>query len=208
MECTIIENNIKNEENNIKNEENNQLEINNKLENNELESNLKKNDLLLKKKRLIELSKNLTKLEYIEFFNIIKNDNCPYSENKNGIFINLSNISESTINKIYDFIDFIKYKKIDLLKQEEYINNAKKNIIIDNVKKNDIINNSYEIQSDEEINEKDCDYDIEEKSSYNYLAFSSDEDNEVDNKILLKKKKNFKKTKKMLKTNKENNNIL
>ena len=162
-------------------------------------------NLLLKKKRLIELSKNLTKIEYIEFFNIIKNDNCSYSENKNGIFVNLSNIPESTIDKIYDFIDFVKHKKIDLIKQEEYINNEKKKILIDNVKKNDIINNTYEIQSDEEINEKDCDYDIEEKSSYQYLAFSSDEDQEVDNKILLKKKKNIKKTKKMLKNNKENN---
>jgi hypothetical protein len=69
--------------------------------------NISVNDnLSSKKKRLIEISKNLSQLEYLEIFNIIEEDNCQYSENKNGIFINLNNVNESTIDKIFNFIDY------------------------------------------------------------------------------------------------------
>ena len=86
------------------------LEINNIINNTD--------NLILKKKKLIEISKNLSKIEYFEIFNIIKQDNCQYSENKNGIFINLSNVSEITIDKIFNFINFIKNKKEYLIKHE------------------------------------------------------------------------------------------
>jgi hypothetical protein len=103
------------------------LELKSDIKNNSISLNY--SDILnLKKKKLIEVSKNLTKIEYLEIFNIIQNDNCQYSENKNGIFINLSNVSENTIDKIFNFINFIKHKKEDLFKYEEYINIAKKNI--------------------------------------------------------------------------------
>ena len=158
-------------------------------------------NLVLKKKKLIEISKNLSKLEYLEIFNIIKEDNCQYSENKNGIFINLLNVSENTIDKIFNFISFIKHKKEDLIKHEEYINIAKKNISentnmsvnntlpIENV--NNIINEKFlSNNSTNEINDKSLDYsDEEQKDKSNYLIFSSDEDEDLENKISLKKKK-------------------
>ena len=145
----------------------------------------------LKKKKLIEISKNLTKLEYFEILNIIEEDKCQYSENKNGIFINLNNISENTIDKIFNFINFIKHKKEDLLKHEEVINNAKKNISeIDknnnytytNVYQKSDLNDMYNEYSDDE-NE------YNEKADNKYLVFSSDEDEDIENKISLKKKK-------------------
>ena len=104
-------------------------EVNNiKIEKN-VDNTIKNNDnLILKKKKLIEISKNLTKIEYLEIFNIIQEDKCTYSENKNGIFINLSNVSEITIDKIFNFINFIKHKKEDLLKYEEYVTIAKNTI--------------------------------------------------------------------------------
>ena len=141
--------------------------------------------IILKKKRLIELSKNLSKLEYLEIFEIIKNDKCIYSENKNGIFINLNNIEEETIEKIFSFINFIKHKKEDLLKHEEFINTAKKNISVE-IK-------PYEKKIDESLNEIILDdelSDMEDNNNYsNYLHFSSDEDEDIENKISLKKKK-------------------
>ena len=82
--------------------------------------------VILKKKKLIEITKNLTKVEYLEIFNIIKSDNCQYSQNKNGVFVNLLNVSEKTIDKIFDFINFFKQKNEDLVKHEEIINNTKK----------------------------------------------------------------------------------
>jgi hypothetical protein len=147
-------------------------------------------NLILKKKKLIDISKNLSKLEYLEIFNIIQNDKCVYSENKNGIFINLSNVSEHTIDKIFNFIDFIKHKKEDLLKYEEHVNIAKNNIsdiqksvannVISNEKEYNDNNNNYDIS--------DSDSDEEDKAD-EYLIFSSDEDDDLENKLSLKKKK-------------------
>jgi hypothetical protein len=165
-----------------------------------LESNIKNNNLtkinnydnlVLKKKKLIEISKNLTKIEYLEIFNILNEDKCVYSENKNGVFINLSNVSELTLNKIFDFINFIKHKKEDLIKQDEILNNAKKNM------SNEIYKNIENIQCNEnnkdtEYEYKDSEYDYieeEEEKNNNYLVFSSDEDDDIENKISLKKKK-------------------
>jgi hypothetical protein len=169
--------NIKNKYNLSENILNNNFEILNISEN-----------INLKKKKLIEISKNLTKLEYFEILNIIEEDKGQYSENKNGIFINLNNINENTIDKIFNFIDFIKHKKEDLLKHEEIINNAKKNIsdIDKNIIYNDIyqkpeIVDKYNEYSD---NESEC-----SKNENKYLVFSSDEDEDVENKISLKKKK-------------------
>jgi hypothetical protein len=142
-------------------------------------------NIILKKKKLIEISKNLSKIEYFEIFNIIKQDNCQYSENKNGIFINLSNVMENTIDKIFNFIDFIKHKKEDLIKHEEIINNAKKNII-DTNKDIEINKNIEFVEKDSEISDSDNENNI--KSS-NYLIFSSDEDEDLENKLSLKKKK-------------------
>lgn len=145
-----------------------------------------------KKKKLIEISKNLSKLEYLEIFNIIQDAKCPYSENKNGIFINLSNITEITIDKIFNFINFIKHKREDLLKQEELINNTKKNLIVPtnkNITEHTYVNyNDTKNDLQENIEELDS---ISESNDYdNYLVFSSDEDDDLENKLSLKKKKN------------------
>jgi hypothetical protein len=169
------------------------------------------NDTLVqKKKKLIEISKNLGKIEYMEIFNIINEDNCSYTENKNGIFINLSNISESTIDKIFNFINFIKHKKEDLIKYEEYINIAKKNISeTKDIVENTIILNNTDNNSVEKYSEYyEDNSDIEEpKESSEYLLFSSDEEDDLENKISLKKKKvkySGKKAK-MIKSIKDNN---
>ena len=71
----------------------------------------------------------LQETEHIEVFKLIKKDTDKYSENKNGIFVNLSKLNYSTLKKIQDFVNFcsdnkrtleIKNKEIDSLK--EYIN--------------------------------------------------------------------------------------
>lgn len=143
-------------------------------------------NLIFKKKKLIEICKNLSKLEYLEIFNIIQENNCQYSENKNGIFINLTNVTEFTIDTIFNFINFIKLKKDDLNKYEEFINNAKKNIT-ETKKDNEITINEVQKEYDEYDNN---DGNIINDNNSNYLFFSSDEDEDVENKISLKKKKN------------------
>ena len=179
----ILNQNILNNTNDIFN----QNILNNNDFNLEINNILNTDNLILKKKKLIEISKNLSKIEYFEIFNIIKQDNCQYSENKNGIFINLLNVSENTIDKIFNFINFIKHKKEDLVKHEEIINHAKKNIVDTN--KNIEKNLDKTIDFSEKKSEiSDSDNEDNIKSS-NYLIFSSDEDEDLENKLLLKKKK-------------------
>ena len=170
---------------------------------------LNNDNLILKKKKLIEISKNLTKIEYFEIFNIITDDQCQYSENKNGIFINLSNVSEKTIDRIFEFINFVKHKKEDLIKHEEYLTYFKKNISENIVEKN---NNSMNNENNEnkikytDISDNEY-YEDDDKKNSDYLVFSSDEENDLENKISLKKKKvkySGKKAK-MIKSIKDNN---
>ena len=40
--------------------------------------NVLSESIYLKKKKLIEMCKNLSKLEYLEILNIIQDDKCPY----------------------------------------------------------------------------------------------------------------------------------
>ena len=149
-------------------------------------------NLILKKKKLIDIAKNLTKIEYFEILNIITEDQCQYSENKNGIFINLSNVTEKTIDKIFEFINFVKHKKEDLIKHEEYLTYFKKNITENIIEKNN--NNSINNENNDntlkytDISDNEY-YEEDDKKNSDYLVFSSDEENDLENKISLKKKK-------------------
>ena len=145
-------------------------------------------NLIMKKKKLIEISGNLTKIEYLEIFNIFVEDKCQYSENINGVFINLNNISETTIDKIFSFIKFIKDKKEDLLIHEEKINNAKDIIKENNEKNIEYLNNEKNINFNNNY-DYDLSSDDDEDKKINYLNLSSDEDDNIENKIILKKKR-------------------
>jgi hypothetical protein len=74
-----------------------------------------------------ELS-NLSTSEYQEIFNILRNNNISYTENKNGVFINLKNTNDDIIYKIYDFIEFCKDNKKTLNtldeRQKEHVKNT------------------------------------------------------------------------------------
>ena len=95
-----------------------------------------------------ELS-TLSTSEYQEIFNILRNDNITYTENKNGVFINLKHVHEPTVDKIFNFIEFCKdnKKNLSLLdeKQKEHIKNTNINkqarSYTMNVNNDEIINN-------------------------------------------------------------------
>ena len=74
----------------------------------------KKNIKTLKKLKKNIL--NLCKKEQIEIFKIIRNKKENFSENRNGIFINLNKIDENIIKKVSDFVIFCQEnkKKMDL----------------------------------------------------------------------------------------------
>ena len=52
--------------------------------------------------------------EHLEIFKIIKNYTDKYSENNNGIFINMSYLEDEALWKIHNFIEFCLENKIQL----------------------------------------------------------------------------------------------
>lgn len=58
------------------------------------------------KKRLHENLKHLVKSEYEQIFRILKKYNEQYTENSNGVFFDISMLSEQTFNEMLKFMDF------------------------------------------------------------------------------------------------------
>jgi len=78
---------------------------------------------LLDLKKAIE---SLSKENQIEIYKMLKDNNIPITENKNGSFINISNAPENVIKKLQDYIDYIKTQEDnlnDLEKKKKIIQN-------------------------------------------------------------------------------------
>jgi hypothetical protein len=73
------------------------------------------------KKKLVERTKNLADYEYCQLFEIIKKDaKSKYSQNKNGVFVNLKNLSQETLEELDRYLNFIENKKKDLQQSDEH----------------------------------------------------------------------------------------
>jgi hypothetical protein len=70
----------------------------------------------------------LSDIEYREIFNMIRQKVGQFSENKNGIFINLKYVDDELLDKIYDFLEFSKKNKMYLKELEEKQNIEKRSI--------------------------------------------------------------------------------
>ena len=81
----------------------------------DVSSNKKTDDKLsiLDKRILREKVQSLSKNECKVVFNMIKNDTDKYTENNNGIFINLDNISEQILQQIYMYVNKVTENKIN-----------------------------------------------------------------------------------------------
>lgn len=128
------------------------------------------NEQLLNRKKLINIIPTLNNTELIEIFNIIKQYNCPYTENKNGIFINLSNVDDDIIDNIFKLIEYLNTKNKELIIKEELIEQHRTNIKKDTVYDNQLLTHITEYindfsDDDEEIKKDECiflDDDLEE----------------------------------------------
>lgn len=89
------------------------------------------------KQMIIKNIKELSKIEHIEIFKILKNKNIKYSENSNGIFVNFNNIPNNIIGELYNFIKFCLKNKEELKKNEEFIL-QNKSIIENSIETNNI----------------------------------------------------------------------
>jgi len=95
------------------------------------------------------LSSLKTRIESLEFshhvgiLRIIYNNKVKISENKNGIFINMYFLSESVINEIVKYIEYINEQKDSLNTVEYQKEEFKKSFFDENEDKdNSIINNN------------------------------------------------------------------
>ena len=75
-------------------------------------------NLEVKKKFIIEKVQNFNQFEQVELFKIFRKENISYSENNNGIFINLNLVNNKIINKIEKFIKYCILKKEHLNKEK------------------------------------------------------------------------------------------
>jgi len=156
-------------------------------------------DGLLKRKKLISLIKNLNNVELNEIYHILKINNCCYTENKNVIFINLTNIDDKILEDIYNFINFSKTKNEELIIKEEILEKHRENITKKSLNENTHMNNSnmnislYNMEDfTDSCNENDFNiYKLNNKIIYNSKYednLNLDDDESLDNVIFKKKK--------------------
>lgn len=71
-------------------------------------NNVSNNLDTLKLKNLRDRICELGLVENIEIFKILQKNNVKYTENNNGIFVNMTKLSQKTIEDIESFLTFIK----------------------------------------------------------------------------------------------------
>ncbi len=69
-------------------------------------------------KKAVNAIRELSTTEVDELFKLLYKDNCDYTQNNNGIFFNLSWVSEDTMTKIEQFIEFCNQSNTELVRYE------------------------------------------------------------------------------------------
>lgn len=77
------------------------------------------------RKALFDRINNLSSTEHEEILKIVKKSNVKYSQNKNGIFFNLSNLPDDSVKEIDDFVHYCMSNKKDLDEYDKIINECK-----------------------------------------------------------------------------------
>ena len=67
-----------------------------------------------------------TEQNHLKILEILNNTNVNFSENSNGIFINMNNLSDSQIQQLVDYLNYIKKKKEKFEHVENIKNELKK----------------------------------------------------------------------------------
>lgn len=85
-------------------------------------------------KYLEQLSKQISKLtkeEHIEIFRLLYENDLKYTENNNGIFIQMEHLDKIQIEKIEKYLEYIEKKQFDIDHREKQMNNFKKDLNIE-----------------------------------------------------------------------------
>ena len=119
----------------------------------------KGNELLLemKKKKILKNIKDLNLFEQQEIFKIIKKYNVKFSENSNGVFINMNKLNKRTMNEIEKFINYCNSNK-NLFQKENNIRENLKEFIENKISREKKENNIVDKLYNEEIIEQGISY--------------------------------------------------
>lgn len=86
----------------------------------------------IENKKMIELEllrdyieKKMSNNQKLQIINILKEGNTKYTKNKNGYFINMNNVDDSTIHKLKLLVNFSKDNTKEIIKTEEKMNEEK-----------------------------------------------------------------------------------
>ena len=91
------------------------------------------------KKKIESLNKN----QHVEILKILNKRNISYSENKNGIFFNLSTLKDDDIEEIKQFMSYIADQEVSLSSVETVKQDFKKTFFDNTIKENSIDNISH-----------------------------------------------------------------
>ena len=77
----------------------------------------------------------MNKVHHIKFFELLKNNNIPFSENRNGIFFNMNSFNIKIIEQINNYINYVQKQENNLEETENLKNNFKNEFFKDNKEK-------------------------------------------------------------------------
>ena len=83
----------------------------------------------------------MDKEHHVKILEIIQDNKITYSENKNGIFINLNNMKPDVIEKIKDYINYTNCQETNLQNMETKKKELEKQFFKDNKEKTATISN-------------------------------------------------------------------
>jgi hypothetical protein len=104
-------------------------------------------------KNLRNIIDNMNPLYHAKIFDLIKEHDMIYSENKNGIFINMNMLSCDCIKKIYEYLDYIEKQEKTFTDVEKIKKEFKKDFFsnIKNFKNNENIKTVETVETSEPV---------------------------------------------------------
>lgn len=89
----------------------------------ELNENKKKDDSNLENtEKILQLKKEIEDVDtfhHVKILEVFKKHNISYSENRNGIFVNITNLSKNIVNEIRDVLKYVNAQEKQLQDMEQ-----------------------------------------------------------------------------------------
>ena len=96
---------------------------------------------IIELKKINNIVSKLNIIHHKKIFDIVRKYNIKFSENRNGVFINLNNLSETLLDKIKKYIEYVNIQEKNFSNFENIKKEFKKDFFT-NIKKEDKDKNS------------------------------------------------------------------